>query len=87
MLVPVALRLVVLAVDTFFPAAVDRHGAGVTARLAVVWELTFAIVALALVAGAHGGAYASIASTTAALFVVVVVAAWCAASRLPAAVG
>jgi hypothetical protein len=86
LLVPAALRLVVLAVDTFYPAAADRSGAGAGARLWVVWELTVAIFMLALVAGARGGAYASIATTTAALFFVVVAAAWCGASRLPGAV-
>ena len=83
----VALRLVVLAVDTFYPSAVDRRGAGAAVRLAVVWELAIDIAMLALYAGAGGGAYASIAATTAALTVVAAVAAWCCAVRLPAAVG
>ena len=85
-LAPAALRLVVLAVDTFYPTAADRRGAGASTRLVVVWQLTAAIFTLAVVTGARGGAYASIATTTAALFFVVVAAAWCAASRLPAAV-
>ncbi|HEY0382787.1 MAG TPA: hypothetical protein VGC72_11345 [Candidatus Elarobacter sp.] len=86
-LVPVALRLVVLAVDTFFPNAVDRRGAGAGVRVTVVAELTLDIVFLALYAGAGGGPLAAIAATTAALVVVVVVAAWCCAVRLPYAVG
>jgi hypothetical protein len=51
-----------------------------------VWELAIDIAVLALYAGAGGGAYASIAATTAALSVVAAVAAWCCAVRLPAAV-
>ncbi|HEV2739959.1 MAG TPA: hypothetical protein VGU66_15380 [Candidatus Elarobacter sp.] len=86
LLVPTALRLVVLAVDTSYPAAVDRRGAGATVRLVVVWQLTIAIFALAVVTGARGGAYASIAATTAALCVVVAAAAWYGAARLPSAV-
>ncbi len=83
----VALRLVVLAVATFYPSAVDRRGAGAAVCLAVVWELAIDIAWLALYAGAGGGAYASVAAATAALSVVVAVAAWCCAVRLPAAVG
>jgi hypothetical protein len=86
LLLPVALRLVVLVVDTFYPAAADRRGAGAAARLAVVWQATIAIFALSVVAGARGGAYASIATATAALSLIVAVAAWCGAARLPAAV-
>ena len=87
LLVPVALRLVVLAVDTFFPAEVDRRGAAASARVFVVMELTADIFTLALMAGARGGPFASIAATTVALLAIVAVAAWCSAARLPHAVG
>jgi hypothetical protein len=87
LLLPVALRLVALATDTVFPSAADRYGAGASLRIFVVFELTADIVWLALVAGARGGAFASIAVTTAALLAVVAVAAWCSAVRLPHAVG
>jgi hypothetical protein len=87
LLLPVALRLVALAADTVFPSAADRYGAGASLRIFVVFELTADIVWLALVAGARGGAFASIAVTTAALLAVVAVAAWCSAVRLPHAVG
>ena len=87
LLVPVALRLVVLAVDTVFPAAADRYGAGASLRVFVVLELTTDIFVLALMAGARGGAFASIAVTTVALLAVVAAAAWCSAVRLPHAVG
>ncbi|MDQ6942671.1 MAG: hypothetical protein M3169_09185 [Candidatus Eremiobacteraeota bacterium] len=86
-LVPAALRLVVLAVDTVFPAAADRFGPGVSARVAVVGGITAGTFALALVAGARGGPLASIAVTTAVLLAVVVVAAYCSSVRLPAAIG
>jgi hypothetical protein len=86
-LVPVALRLVVLAVDTFFPTAADRRGAGGGVRAGVVGELTLDIAFLALYVGGRDGALASIATTTVALAVVVIVAAAVCGARLPAAVG
>ncbi len=85
-LVPIALRLVVLAVDTFYPATIDRYGPGAGGRLTVVWVLTSATFTSAIVAGARGGAYASIAAATAILLAITVIAAWCCAVRLPAAV-
>jgi hypothetical protein len=86
-LAPVALRLVIFAVDTFYPSAFDRRSVtGAADRGAVVTVLTSAMVALALVAGAHGGAYAGIATLTAQLLVVVTAAVRCCASWLPAAV-
>ena len=87
LLVPVALRLVVLAVDTVFPAEADRRGAGAGARIFVVATLTAGIFTLALTAGARGGAFASIVVTTVALLAVAAAAAWWSAVRLPHAVG
>lgn len=85
-LLPVALRLVVLCCDTFFPAATDRYGAGASARVFVVFELTADVVTLALMAGARGGVFASLAVVTAALLAIAAAAAGCAAARLPHAV-
>jgi hypothetical protein len=87
LLLPAALRLVVLAVDTMFPAAADRRGAGASLRIFVVSELAADIFALALWAGAYGGAFASLAVTAVALLAVVAAAALCASVRLPHAVG
>ncbi len=86
-LVPVALRLVVLAVDTFYPTAVDRHGAGASARVTVVGFLTSTIFTLALFAGVYGGVFATLASVTLVLIVAVIVAARVCAARLPSAIG
>jgi hypothetical protein len=78
-LVPVALRLVALAVDVLFPSAADRRGAGAALRCATVFVLAAATAALALAAGAHGGALASLAAITALLAVLVTISArWCA---------
>ena len=86
-LLPAALRLVVLCCDTLFPAATDRHGAGATVRIFVIFELTADVVTLALMAGARAGAFASLAVVTVALLAITAAAACCAAARLPHAVG
>lgn len=86
-IVPAALRLVVLAVDTVFPAAADRFGPGASARLTVVGQITAGVFTLALVTGARGGPLASIAATTVVLLAVVVAAAYISSARLPAAIG
>jgi hypothetical protein len=86
-LVPVALRLVVLAVDTFHPAAADRRGAGAAVRITVVGFLACSIFTLALVAGAYGGVFAAIATVTLMSIAVVIAAAWLCAARLPSAIG
>lgn len=87
LLAPAALRLVLLAVDTFFPGDTDRRSVAASARVFVMMELTADVFTLALMAGARGGPFASIAATTAALLAIVAVAAWCSAARLPHAIG
>ena len=85
-LVPVALRLVVLAVDTFYPTAADRRGAGASARVTVVGFLASNIFTLALFAGVYGGVFATLAAVTLVLIAVVIVAARLCAARLPTAI-
>lgn len=85
-LVPIALRLVVLGVDTFYPAVADRRGAGASARVTVVALLASVIFTLGLVAGAYGGVFAMLAVVTLVLIAVAIVAARLCAARLPFAI-
>jgi hypothetical protein len=85
-LVPVALRLVVLAVDTIYPTAADRRGAGASTRVTAVGFLASSIFTLALVAGAYG-VFATLAAVALVLVGIVIVAAWMCSARLPSAIG
>jgi hypothetical protein len=86
-LVPLALRLIVLGVDSLFPSALDRRGAGASLRVAAVAAATAAIVALSLFTGVRGGAIAAVVTASALLAASVAASArWCAA-RLCSATG